>query len=230
MPTPIQGLFAKIPDTYELVNHVLTMGMDIRWRKRMVRLARSAAPGRWADICTGTGETAMLLSSAAPSGTRVFAFYFTVPMLAFAARKPGADAIRFCAADTCHLPVPDASFSVLTISFALRNLNTNREHLIQAFAECRRILRPGGILLTVETSRPGSSLIRWIFNQYVRLLVKPVGSRLSGSTPAYAYLASTIPRFYGAEELGKVFREAGFSAVTWQTMMFGAAAIHRAVK
>jgi demethylmenaquinone methyltransferase/2-methoxy-6-polyprenyl-1,4-benzoquinol methylase len=92
------------------------------------------------------------------------------------------------------------------------------------------VLKPGGRFVNLETSRPPSAPIRKCFDLYVKLFVERLGRRLSGAATAYAYLAATIPRFYAAEELAAIMREAGFEEVTFQRLLFGAAAIHQAIK
>jgi len=227
----VKKIFADVPATYELVNHVLTLGLDVLWRRRAARSAAKAiGPGKWADMCTGTGETAVYLSRLAPEGTSVYGVDFSEPMLTEARKKPRAGQIKFVAADIKDLPFEDATFDLLTMSFATRNINLSREILIQSFAEYYRILKPGGCFVNVETSQPPSRLIRKCFHTYIRLFVKAIGSRVSGSRTAYAYLAGTIPRFYSAEELADIIREAGFEKVTFRRCLFGAVAIHRACK
>jgi demethylmenaquinone methyltransferase/2-methoxy-6-polyprenyl-1,4-benzoquinol methylase len=151
-------------------------------------------------------------------------------MLAVARKKPQAERINFVAADIKDLPFEDSSFNLLTMSFATRNINLNRETLTRSFAEYYRVLKPGGCFVNVETSQPKSPLIRKCFHSYIKLFVKAIGSGVSGSRTAYAYLAGTIPRFYSAEELADIMREAGFEEVTFQRCLFGAVAIHQARK
>ena len=116
------------------------------------------------------------------------------------------------------------------MSFATRNVNLNREALIESFSELHRVLKPGGRFVSVETSQPPSSVIRKCFHIYIKLVVKRIGTLISGYRPGYAMLAGTIPRFYPAEELADIMREAGFQKVTFRRMFFGAAAIHEAEK
>ena len=226
----IQDMFSQVPATYERVNHVLTFGLDIVWRKRAARLAARAESGRWIDMCTGTGETAACLARLARPGTAVFALDLSQSMMAVAGEKPEAEKIHFVAGDTKHLPFPDDSFDLITMSFATRNLNLSKESLIQSFAEYRRILKSGGRFVNLETSQPSFGLFRKCVQLYVKLSVKSIGGRISGSRSAYAYLAATIPRFYPPEELARILRQAGFGEVAYRRQLGGAAAIHLAVK
>lgn len=226
----VKSIFAEVPATYELVNHLLTLGLDVLWRRRAAKIAATAGGGKWADMCTGTGEMAVCLSRLAPEGTSVYGVDFSEPMLAEARKKPEAERIEFIAADIKDLPFDDATLDVITMSFATRNINLSRDILIRSFAEYYRALKPGGRFVNVETSQPSLRLVRKCFHMYIRLFVKAIGSRVSGSRTAYAYLASTIPRFYSAAELAGIMREAGFEKVTFRRHLFGAVAIHQAFK
>ncbi len=226
----VQSMFEEVPATYELVNHVLTLGLDVLWRRRTARIAARAGGADWADMCTGTGEMAVYLSRLAPKGTKIFAIDFSSPMMEKARKKPQAAGITFVESDIKALPFEDGSFDLITMSFATRNINLSREILVRSFAEYYRVLKPGGRFVNLETSRPPFALIRKCFDLYVKLFVKQIGSRISGAKTAYAYLAGTIPRFYNAEELAQIMREAGFDQVSFKRLMFGAAAIHQAIK
>jgi demethylmenaquinone methyltransferase/2-methoxy-6-polyprenyl-1,4-benzoquinol methylase len=228
--SPIQSLFAEVPATYELVNHVLTLGLDIIWRRKAARVAAKAGGARWVDMCTGTGEMAVYLSRLAPEGTEIYAVDFCESMMEKARQKLYAERIHFVAADIKALPFENESFDLITMSFATRNINVRKEVLIQSFAEYYRVLKPGGRFVNLETSRPPFWPVRKCFDLHVKLFVEKIGGRISGSRRAYAYLARTIPRFYPAEELAGVMKQAGFEEVTFQRLLFGAAAIHQAKK
>ena len=226
----VQKVFSEVPETYEKVNHILTLGLDMIWRKKAARIAARFGGKRWIDVCTGTGETAVYLSQLAPKGTKVQGVDFSNSMLAEARKKPAAEKIEFLTADIKELPFKDESIDVITISFATRNINLNREVLIQSFAEFRRVLKPDGLFVNLETSQPAFTPIRKLFHLYIKLLVKQIGSRISGSSDGYSYLSKTIPKFYNALELADILREAGFAEVTFQKMLLGIAAIHQARK
>jgi demethylmenaquinone methyltransferase/2-methoxy-6-polyprenyl-1,4-benzoquinol methylase len=220
----------SVSRTYEMVNHMLTFGLDVLWRRKAARVAAASGGTRWADVCTGTGEMAVCLSRLAPLETTVHAVDLSVPMMDVARKKPEAQNIAFVVSDVKALEFPDNSLDLITIAFATRNINVNRDALIQTFAEFRRVLKPGGRFINLETSQPSSRLIRWLFHAYVKLFVKVVGGAISGSYSAYAYLRHTIPRFYPPEELRDIMCRAGFTNVTYRTLMFGVAAIHQGMK
>jgi demethylmenaquinone methyltransferase / 2-methoxy-6-polyprenyl-1,4-benzoquinol methylase len=226
----IQKIFGEVPRTYELVNHILTFGMDIIARRKAARMAVFEGGTFWLDACSGTGEMAANLVRLAEARTKIFAADFSAPMLAMAARKPEGKKINFVISDVGRLPFPDNSFDLITISFATRNINTSRENLIKTVAEFRRILKPGGRYINLETSQPSLWPVRKMMHIFVRLAVNPIGRLISGSKTGYAYLSQTIPRFYPPEKLASIIIEAGFAGVTYKRLFGGGIAIHKAVK
>lgn len=224
----IQRIFTEVPGTYERVNHLLTFGLDVLWRKNAVRIAVHKGGSLWLDVCTGTGETAVCLSGKASADTQVFAVDMNSSMLCEAVRKPQTRGIRFTQADVQHLPFQGHTFDLITLSFATRNLNLSRDMLVRTFAEFRRVLKPGGRFVNLETSQPANRIVRRLFHRYVGLLVPRLGFRISGSTAGYTYLARSIFRFHDAETLSALLHEAGFQSVQVKHLLFGAVAIHNA--
>jgi demethylmenaquinone methyltransferase/2-methoxy-6-polyprenyl-1,4-benzoquinol methylase len=230
MKKGVQNIFSEVSGTYELVNHVLTFGLDILWRKRASKEAAKARGSLWLDVCSGTGEFAHSLRTRARGEARVVIVDFCPSMVRLATEKRGQDKFLVTIADALQLPFPDETFDLVTISFATRNINLSRPVLTRNFQEFYRLLKPGGRFVNLETSQPGRKFIRKLFHGYVRTVVKPVGYLLSGSRAGYTYLSATIPRFYGPEELAGILAEAGFGQVTWKPLFFGMAAIHVALK
>lgn len=227
----VQKTFSpSVSATYELVNHILTFGHDVLWRRQAARMGAASGGTQWADMCTGTGEMAVCLSHLAPSGTTIHAVDLSRPMMAVAMKKPEAQNIVFVVSDVKALEFPDNSLDLITISFATRNINLNRDVLTRTFAEFCRVLKSGGRFISLETSQPSSRLTRRLFHTYIKLFVKPVGGLISGSYKGYAYLKHTIPRFYPPEELSDIMCQAGFENVTYRKLMFGIAAIHQGTK
>ena len=209
---------------------MLTLGLDAIWRRKAARHALQGECRRALDVCTGTGEMAFYLRRFGGPGISVSAVDFCEPMLRVAMRKPGGAEIIFSKAEADSLPFPDGSFDLVTLSFAARNLNVDREHFLKCLREFLRVLRPGGRFVCVETSQPRSLLLRRLFHGYVWLVVHSVGSRLSGSDHAYRYLSYTIPRFFEPELFCAILRETGFSSVSFFRMTFGIAAVHTSMR
>jgi demethylmenaquinone methyltransferase/2-methoxy-6-polyprenyl-1,4-benzoquinol methylase len=171
----------------------------------------------------------LLVRGAGPE-TAVCAADFSLPMLRRALRKRSCRGVAFVAAASGALPFPDESFDLVTISFATRNVNTSRAALVETFGEFRRVLRPGGLFVNLETSRPPARLVRSLLDCYVRIVVRRLGSFISGSRTGYSYLSHTLTRFYGAEELSAILQEAGFRRVSFRRLTWGVVAVHRAVR
>jgi demethylmenaquinone methyltransferase / 2-methoxy-6-polyprenyl-1,4-benzoquinol methylase len=226
----IQKLFAELPDTYDLLNRILTWGLDNLWRHTAVHQVCRAGGKRWIDLCSGTGDMAILLKKHAPPETLVVAVDFSLPMLRKAVAKQKRGGISFVVADATALPFRATAFDAATISFATRNLNSVREHLTAGFAEVHRILAEGGVFFNLETSQPEARIIKFLYHAYVSLLVKPVGTLVSGSRSGYTYLSQTIPRFFSAVELSEVLSESGFAAVSFRHGFFGIIALHTSLK
>ena len=226
----VRKIYSEVADSYELVNHVLTLGLDISWRKKAARLAARTDGRYWLDVCSGTGEMAQSLSRHAEDGVKITSVDFSPPMLSKAQKKKNQADILLVEAEARRLPFPEESFDLVTISFATRNISSSKDYLTSHLREFLRVLRPGGRFVNLETSQPPSSVVRKLFHMYVKTFVKPVGSLISGTKTGYAYLSRTIPGFYDPEELSDLMRAAGFETVTYQRLLFGVAAIHRGVK
>jgi demethylmenaquinone methyltransferase/2-methoxy-6-polyprenyl-1,4-benzoquinol methylase len=229
MKTSVQKIFDEVAPTYELVNRILTLGLDRRWRNQAALAAARGGGMLWLDVCSGTGEMAQNLARLAPPGAKVIALDFCRPMLQKASAKSIPES-ALVMANVRSLPFGSDRFDLITISFATRNLNLSRDILRSTFQEFHRILKPGGRFINLETSQPKSPVVRRLLHLYVKTIVKPVGYRLSGSRAGYAYLAATIPRFYPAQELAVLLGQAGFRMVTFEHLFLGAAAIHTSIK
>ena len=231
---PLYHIFSRIPDRYDLINHVITLGMDNGWRRQAALACLQDRPGRILDICCGTGDLAITIARLAPYTPDITGADYSRPMLEIAAAKASsstrADNIRFVNADVAQLPFTDNHFDCVGISFAFRNL-TYKNPMTQGYLnEILRVLKPGGRFVIVESSQPKSPLIRFLDHLYLRLWVFPAGYMLSANRGAYRYLAESARHFYSAEEMRGFLLKAGFQQATAKSLFFGAAAIYVAVK
>ena len=223
----IRRIFEKVHRRYRLINYLLTLGLDRRWRKKAAGIAAGGAcGGKWLDVCTGTGDMAFRLLEEAPEGTSVYGLDFTMQMIETALEDPRAGRVDFILGNAVRLPFREGSFDLITVSFSTRNMNLNTEALTGTFREFRRVLKPGGLFLNLETSQPSSALIRKIFHLLVSLYVAQVGRIVSGAGEAYRYLAGSIPGFFPPGQLASIMEEAGFEEISFLPMTLGAVALH----
>jgi demethylmenaquinone methyltransferase/2-methoxy-6-polyprenyl-1,4-benzoquinol methylase len=215
-PDTVRRMFDRIVPVYDVMNRVMTLGLDQRWR----RMAAAAAvrPGdRVLDACCGTGDFAI---ADARAGGVVTALDFSEAMLGRAREK--APEIDWVLGDALAMPFPDGTFDAATVGFGVRNL----ADLDSGFRELRRILRPGGRLACLEITRP-HGLLRPFFRLWFDGLVPIAGKVLPGGE-AYSYLPASVRRFPGPEELGASLAAAGFAAVGWKLLGGGIVALHTA--
>jgi demethylmenaquinone methyltransferase/2-methoxy-6-polyprenyl-1,4-benzoquinol methylase len=226
----IQKMFNEIPRTYKLLNHLLTFGQDIVWRRRAARIAAANGGALWLDACSGTGDMATCLSQLARNETNIIAVDFSLPMMSKAMRNSNEKHIAFTLADVVLLPFQDNCFDGIIISFATRNINLTEDNLLTCLHEFYRVLKPGGQYVNLDTSQPKFAPIRWLFHLYIKAAVRPIGRLISGSDAAYTYLSHSMRRFYSPEKLAGIIRQAGFCEVCFKRVFFGAAAIHTGIK
>jgi demethylmenaquinone methyltransferase/2-methoxy-6-polyprenyl-1,4-benzoquinol methylase len=230
----LHEIFTAVPPRYDLINRIITWGLDRKWRRRTVRECLASRPERVLDLGCGTGDLAIELARQADGGVAVIGIDYSRPMLAIASRKartlaPGSR-LSLVDGDAANLPFPNGSLDCVGISFAFRNLTYKNPQMQLHLTEVLRVLRTGGKFVIVETSQPENRLVRRLYHRYLHWFVYPVGYRLSGNRGAYHYFAESAAHFYTAEELRRVLIEVGFSKVSFRHLLFGAVAIHVAVK
>ena len=223
--TQVRAMFARIVQHYDLMNTLMTGGMDRRWRRVAVRLCRPRGTTAL-DIATGTGELAMELVR--QGARRVVGLDFCGPMLCAARRKSLglSPAISLVAGDAMALPFADSSFDRIINGFLLRNV----ADLPRTLREMARVLRPGGRAVCLEITHPPSRLFGAVFRPFFYRLVPILGAAVTGDTQAYSYLPSSLVNFPDAPELARLMREAGFVEVSYHLLGFGAVAVHVGLK
>jgi len=227
-------MFLSLPPRYDLINRIITFGLDGRWRRLAVRACLENGPQRILDIGCGTGDLTIGLALMAGKNAAVTGLDYSPPMLVLARAKAAqagvAEKVNFVHGDATELPFPEASFDAAAISFAFRNLTYKNTGQARHLAEVRRVLRPGGRYVIVESSQPANPIIRALFHLYLRVFVAPVGIRLSGQRNAYRYLVESARHFSSPEEVREMLLEAGFREVTYRPLLFGAAGLHTATR
>jgi demethylmenaquinone methyltransferase/2-methoxy-6-polyprenyl-1,4-benzoquinol methylase len=219
-------MFAHIAGRYDLLNSLLSVGFDRRWRRFAARVARVAPGSRILDLCTGTGELAFAVSDASGGG-RVVGCDFVPEMLAIArskaARRRCAGRFQPAVADAMELPFPDGTFDAVTVAFGIRNV----ADVQRGVSEMARVARPGGKVVILEFARPRSRIFRALYYLYFTRVLPRVGNAVSGSPErAYCYLPASVLEFPDAEELAALMRECGLRNVQYWTLTMGIVAVH----
>jgi ubiquinone/menaquinone biosynthesis methyltransferase len=219
----VRRLFATIADRYDLITVLLSFGRDRAWKTRLAGLADVRAGAAALDLACGTGDIAFELAS---RGARVVGLDVTLRMLelARAKRLPGQNPTWFVAADMTALPFPDGAFDLVTTGYGIRNVPL----LEPALAEARRVLRPGGLFLSLDFNRPDSALVRSVYLGYLAVVGASLGLVLHGDPDTYRYIPATIRRYPGAARVAEMAVQQGFSACEWFPVLGGLMAIHRA--
>ncbi|MBI4913175.1 MAG: class I SAM-dependent methyltransferase [Acidobacteria bacterium] len=223
----VQSMFASIAGRYDLLNHVLSFGMDAWWWRRMAHLSGASRGTLFLDVAAGTGDSSVAL---ARRGAEVISTDFTLPMLRLGPPKFAAKGLEraiwaSAGADAQRLPFRDETFDGLTICYGIRNV----EERTRALLEFHRVLRPGGRLTVLEFSRPVPGL-RQVYDAYSRWVLPRLGSWISGDPGAYTYLPESIRSFPDQEGLADELVAAGFQSVRWVNLSGGIVALHQGLR
>jgi len=217
-PEGVRSMFDRIAPVYDLMNRVMTVGLDQRWRRLAVR--EVVWPGdRVLDACCGTGDLAV---EAERRGGRVVGLDFSPRMLERARLKSGT--IEWVQGDALALPFSDGEFDAATVGFGVRNL----EDLESGLCELARVLRPGGKVAVLEITRP-RGILRPFFRLWFDVLVPLAGKVLPGGK-AYTYLPASVRRFPGPADLSALMERAGFESVSYRLLGGGTVALHTGVR
>ncbi|MBI5126010.1 MAG: ubiquinone/menaquinone biosynthesis methyltransferase, partial [Planctomycetes bacterium] len=228
----IRQMFASIAPTYDLLNSLLSLGFDARWRNRVVELAEPGPNARVLDLCTGTAELALTFAQRLDPKGCVVASDFCWEMLALAQPKlkkhGGGCPLVLLQADALCLPFPDKSFDVVSVAFGIRNVS----NLTQGLKEMVRVVRPGGKVAILEFSLPAGIIFSRLYNFYFNTLLPWVGNSISaGSGPAtasasgglraYSYLPASVLKFARPEELKREMESCGLTEVESHPLTLG---------
>lgn len=223
-PVFVKDAFAKVARRYVITNHVLSLGTDILWRRKVARMVAETKPQRLLDLATGTGDLALEISRACP-GLNITGADFSAPMLDYArGRKvPGLTLVE---ADAMALPFASESYDCLTVAFGLRNM----ERWGDAVWEMARVTRKGGSLLVLDFSLPTAPALRPAYRFYLHRVLPRVAGFITRQQDAYSYLAGSIEKFPSGEEMCDLIRANGFSTARAVPVSMGIATIYHAVK
>ncbi|HUZ47482.1 MAG TPA: bifunctional demethylmenaquinone methyltransferase/2-methoxy-6-polyprenyl-1,4-benzoquinol methylase UbiE [Terriglobia bacterium] len=221
----VRSMFAAVAPHYDLLNHLLSGGIDVLWRRETAAALKPVLADSSSvvlDLCCGTGDLALTLRRT--TAGKVFGTDFCHPMLVRARQKAleRRKSVTFLEADSLHLPFGDASVDAVTIAFGFRNLANYRRGL----EEMHRVVRPGGMVAILEFSHVEWPVFGPLFRAYFRRVLPAIGSWISGVRGPYQYLPDSVSRFPDQESLAQLLREAGFTNVRYRNFTGGVAALH----
>ena len=227
----IRRMFGAIAPRYDLLNHLLSLNIDRRWRRRTTRLVPPAGAGPILDVCSGTGDLALAYDQAAGGQVPVVGADFCHEMLVRAdakTRQCGAEGrVRYVEADAQRLPFPDGHFQITAVAFGLRNVTDTDRGL----AEMVRVTGPGGRVAILEFSRPRGWFFGRMYRFYFRRLLPLVGGLVSRDRDdAYRYLPESVMEFPDGEALAERLRGHGLTEVYWHPFTFGIATLYVGAK
>ncbi|MEW6570109.1 MAG: bifunctional demethylmenaquinone methyltransferase/2-methoxy-6-polyprenyl-1,4-benzoquinol methylase UbiE [Nitrospirota bacterium] len=226
----VERMFSGIARRYDLLNHVLSFGLDFKWRRRVSEETTKVACQKILDVCTGTGDMAIELCRFWKGNARIEGIDFSRELIEIGKEKIRKahmdDKITFIEGNAENLPYADEQFDAITITFGLRNISDR----LKALREFHRVTRPGGCLVCLEFSQPANPLFARLYFFYLIKIV-PYISRIIGSDPgAYRYLGNTIKEFPPPHELADLIESAGWKNVAYRFMTGGIVAMHRGEK
>jgi demethylmenaquinone methyltransferase/2-methoxy-6-polyprenyl-1,4-benzoquinol methylase len=224
-PQQIEAMFSRIARRYDLMNLLMTAGLDRRWRRRAAAAAELPSGERALDACCGTGDLALELARRYPRN-RVTGLDFSEAMLVCARAKAARAGlplpVDFVAGDLLALPFADDSFAAVTVAYGVRNV----PDLSRAFAEMARVTRPGGRVVCLEITPPPGGFGRRFHRLWFDRAVPALGRLVAGDGSAYTYLPASVRSFPSADELAVIMRRAGLRAVRYDRFGMGIIALH----
>ena len=216
----IMRAFDTLAHRYDLLNRVLSLGLDLGWRRRALRILRDEQPAHILDVATGTGDFAILAAQRLPP-CAVTGVDLSEGMLEAGRRKVAAAGlsarVTLQAGDAQALPFSDASFDAVTAAFGVRNF----ESLVAGFREMRRVLKPGGRAVILELSAPNAFPIRQLHHFYLRHWIPLIGKLLTGHAREYAYLPASVELVPQGDAMLSLLRAAGFADCRCERYTFG---------
>ena len=223
----VAEMFNNIAHRYDFLNHTLSMGIDRGWRKKAIRKMAAVNPERILDVATGTADLALEALSLQPE--KVIGVDISEAMLAKGREKVAdrnlSDVVELRYGDSEALEFEDNSFDAAMVAYGVRNF----ENLGKGLSEINRVLRPGGILVVLEFSRPRKFPIRPLYDTYFRVILPRIGRLVSKDTRAYSYLYESVSVFPDGEAFEQELTKAGFQSTTCERLSFGITSIYTGI-
>ncbi len=224
----VRSMFNDIAPKYDLLNHVLSMGVDKLWRKKVKRKIAEVSPKRILDIATGTGDLAIELANLNPD--EIIGADIAEDMLEVAKKKikkKGLDKIiKIEQGDAENLKYETGYFDAVTVAFGVRNY----ENLLKGLKEMNRVLRPDGMVAILEFSKPAAFPVRNVYNFYFKHILPRIGQKVSKNDEAYTYLPESVQKFPEGRDFMLLLKKAGYKQVAQQRLTFGIATLYTGKK
>jgi demethylmenaquinone methyltransferase/2-methoxy-6-polyprenyl-1,4-benzoquinol methylase len=224
----VARMFDNISHRYDFLNHFLSLGIDRGWRKKAINLLRPLKPRQLLDVATGTGDFALQALSLNPE--KITGVDISEGMLQVGRKKMQdrnvADKIVLQLADSENLPFEENKFDAVTVGFGVRNF----EHLERGLEEIFRVLRPGGVAMILEFSRPRKFPFKQGYNFYFKFILPKIGRIVSSDKTAYTYLPESVEAFPDGEDFLRILRDVGFKQTQCKSLTFGISSIYTGIK
>lgn len=221
-------MFDNISHRYDFLNHLLSLGIDKGWRKKAINLIRPLNPKQLLDVATGTGDFAIAALTLNPekiTGVDISAGMLEVGKKKIADRNL-SNRIELLIGDSENLPFSDKSFDAVTVAFGVRNF----ENLERGLQEIYRVLKPGGMLVVLEFSRPRKFPFKHVYNFYFKFVLPKIGRLVSSDKSAYTYLPQSVEAFPDGENFLHVLKNVGFNNTQCRVLTFGVSSIYTGSK
>jgi len=224
----VTKMFDNISENYDDLNRVISLGIDVKWRKKVVEIVGKNNPKQILDIATGTGDLVLMMASLNPD--KIVGLDISSGMLEVGKQKIAkaklSDKIEMIVGDSEEMPFSDNTFDAITVSFGVRNF----AHLNKGIQEIARVLKPTGVLVILETSNPTKFPFKQGYKFYTNFILPIIGKLFSKDKVAYSYLSESANSFPFGEVFNNILRKNGFSDVTHHPVTFGVATIYTARK
>ena len=224
----VEQMFDNISPKYDLLNRILSGGIDIQWRKDVIKMVKAAKPATILDIATGTGDLAIMMAK--NTSAQITGLDLSAGMLEVGRKKVTAEGLEnrvtMIQGDSENLPFEDNSFDCVTVSFGVRNF----ENLEKGLAEIRRILKPGGTFVILEFSYPTTFPMKQLYTFYSKNILPAIGKLISKDQSAYTYLPDSVAAFPHGEEMKNILKNVNFTQPIDKKLTFGIASIYKSIK
>ncbi|WP_367756886.1 bifunctional demethylmenaquinone methyltransferase/2-methoxy-6-polyprenyl-1,4-benzoquinol methylase UbiE [Flavobacterium sp. WC2421] len=224
----VAKMFDTISGNYDNLNRVISFGIDVKWRKKVLDIVSKANPNVILDIATGTGDLAILMAQT--KATKIIGLDISAGMLEVGVKKIAdkklSNTIEMVLGDSEKMPFDDNFFDAITVAFGVRNFETLEKGLV----EILRVLKPNGVFVILETSVPDKTPYKQGYNFYSKNILPLIGKLFSKDDVAYGYLSESAAAFPYGEALNNILRKVGFIDVVAMPQTFGVATIYSASK